>query len=423
VKDSFRKKSPLSLKANMLWNSVGSTVYLGFQWLITIAVVRLSDGYDAAGALALGMAVSNIFSPIGQYKVRAYQVSDVEGEFSLGQYIGLRVITCVIALIVMVVYGLATCPVDSLSVVYLYGIYSFGPIVVDVLHGEDQRQGRMDVIGKSLIQRGIISFFSFCMVFALSSSLDFALIAMCVTTFSVIAFYDCPRTRRIAGSLKPDMNLHTIRCMLQKFLPAVVALLFCSAVPTIPRQILGMVSGSEVLGVYSSVAAPVLIIQMGAQYVYAPMLTQFAKLYAGGNVSGFWRLFAKLSVAVLGIAIAGILFFLIFGEQLLLLLYSASIVPYTYTLPPLVVCTVITAYIWFIGDLFIAVRDLRGNLKMFSVSIAICCFSMVPLVEKFGMNGVSYCIIISFGLAVAIMLPRLRNSASSKYVSKMRESE
>jgi hypothetical protein len=27
----------------MLWNSVGSTVYLGFQWLITIAVVRLSD--------------------------------------------------------------------------------------------------------------------------------------------------------------------------------------------------------------------------------------------------------------------------------------------------------------------------------------------------------------------------------------------
>lgn len=51
----------LSVKQNMLWNTAGSMVYLVCQWLITVFVVRLSDGYDAAGVLALGMAVSNIF--------------------------------------------------------------------------------------------------------------------------------------------------------------------------------------------------------------------------------------------------------------------------------------------------------------------------------------------------------------------------
>ena len=51
----------LSIKANMLWNSIGSMTYLGCQWLVTIFVVRLSSGYDAAGLLSLAMAVVGIF--------------------------------------------------------------------------------------------------------------------------------------------------------------------------------------------------------------------------------------------------------------------------------------------------------------------------------------------------------------------------
>ena len=44
----------LSVKANMLWNSIGSMTYLACQWLITIVVVRLSSGYEDAGLLSLG---------------------------------------------------------------------------------------------------------------------------------------------------------------------------------------------------------------------------------------------------------------------------------------------------------------------------------------------------------------------------------
>ncbi len=43
----------LSVKANMLWNSLGSMTYLACQWLITIVVVRLSSGYEDAGLLSL----------------------------------------------------------------------------------------------------------------------------------------------------------------------------------------------------------------------------------------------------------------------------------------------------------------------------------------------------------------------------------
>ena len=48
---SEREVKPLSIKQNMLWNSFGSITYLACQWLITILVVRLSSGYEAAGTL------------------------------------------------------------------------------------------------------------------------------------------------------------------------------------------------------------------------------------------------------------------------------------------------------------------------------------------------------------------------------------
>lgn len=54
----------LSLKSNMIWNSIGSLTYYGCQWLITILVVRVSDSFEAAGTLSLAMSIANIFTPL-----------------------------------------------------------------------------------------------------------------------------------------------------------------------------------------------------------------------------------------------------------------------------------------------------------------------------------------------------------------------
>ena len=84
------KMEELSIKKNMAWNSIGSMFYLGCQWIITILVVRLSSDYTAAGTLALGMAIANIFNPIGYYKIRTLQVSDLSNAYSSCDYIGFR---------------------------------------------------------------------------------------------------------------------------------------------------------------------------------------------------------------------------------------------------------------------------------------------------------------------------------------------
>ena len=89
----------------MLWNSIGSMTYLGCQWLVTIFVVRLSSGYDAAGLLSLAMAVVGIFGTFANYKMGTYQISDIKHEHTLGEYLGFRCFMLAVAFLCCIVYA------------------------------------------------------------------------------------------------------------------------------------------------------------------------------------------------------------------------------------------------------------------------------------------------------------------------------
>ena len=398
-------RKTLSIRANMIWNAAGSLVYMAAQWLTTILVVRLSTGYDAAGLLALGMAVSNIFSPIGYYKVRAFQVSDLEEEFTFRQYLGFRIITVGMAIVVMFAYCFLTCPPGTWITVILYGFFSLGPVFVDVLHGEEQRESRMDVIGISFILRGVLLLASFIIGMTFFNSLNIALVLMTVTTYLEIALFDGIAFLKVTGKpLKPAFETRAIKSLFIQCLPLVIASFFCWAVPAIPRQALNDVMGEWFLGIYSSVAAPVLIVQMCAQYIYAPLLTHFAELLQAHDRHGFLRLVLQVTLAIFALAFAFGVLFALAGEPLLVLIFGQSIAPYTYLIIPLVLCTVMTAYVWFLGDVLITMRQNKMNLIGYAISFVVMLATMYPMIHAFGMNGASFAIMIAYGATIILFL-------------------
>ena len=145
-----------SLRSNMLWNSIGSLYYSACQWLITVAVARLSSTYGAAGVLAVAMSVSNIFSQIGLFRIRSYQVSDIHEKVSARQYVGFRIVTIALGLIITLIYMCFTCSRDSYIAISLYLVFRAGDVFIDVLHGVDQQHQRMDYCGISMIIRATL---------------------------------------------------------------------------------------------------------------------------------------------------------------------------------------------------------------------------------------------------------------------------
>lgn len=397
----------LSIKQNMLWNTSGSLAYLVCQWLITVLVVRLSDGYDAAGVLALGMAVSNIFSPIGYFKVRAFQVSDLNEEYSAGQYLAFRLLSTTVALVCMTVYAAASCANDSIPAVVAYCVYSCVPIIADVYHGAAQQKNRLDVAGKDLTARGILSLAAFYVGMAVTHSLLVSLVAMTLVTGAVVLFYLPRSLKHIIGPYSLDFKRAKMMALFTACLPAAVALVFAGSIPAIPRQVLGAMFGASALGAYASVASPVVVVQMGTQYIYSPLLSSFAQCYLAKDTSGFLRLFAKVFVAIIVLAAVSLIGFAWLGEWVLGLIYGDSIRAFSYLLLPLVCCTICTAFLWFLGDLLVVVRDMKGNLACFSAAFVVCAACSYPMLAVFGLNGASYATMAGLIVGMVLSFTRL----------------
>lgn len=396
------EQEPLSMKRNMLWNSAGSFTNLLAQWLITVLVVRIASGYDAAGLYSLAVSVYGIFAPVAQYRMYTYQISDTRHENTVGEYFTLRVITNGIALVACFGYALLTCPLSAVPAIMLYGLFKSAALLIDVFHACDQRHYRMDYIGISLAMQGVTSLAIFALAFSLTQNLEVTLALMSLALLVIGLVYDMPRSNGFE-KLRLGITWRKTRHLLLKCLPIVIGALAMAAAVSAPRQYLFDAMGEAALGVYASVAAPVAIIQTGASYIYYPLIGYFADYYDRGEKR---KLMGLLLRATGGIALVGIVCAVLlelFGAPLLELFFANNIGQYAYLLVPMIVSAMITAYVWFLNDLLIAVRDFRGNLIGSIVPLVVALACMVPFVQWWGMNGVSFTAIASY-LAAAVSM-------------------
>lgn len=400
--ESTEGPSPLSVKQNMAWNSIGSMINLGCQWLITILIVRLGNGYEAAGVYSLATSVYGIFSPVGQYRMKTYQVSDVRGENTTGEYLAFRYITVAVSLVLCFGYSAISCPSYALPAIMLYGVFKSVSLIIEVLHACDQQHGRMDYVGQSLALQGVVSFAVFVGLFMVTGNLEITLLAMSVSVAVVGLLLDAPRTLRF-DSLFPRIGRDKVFRLLGVCLPAVVAGIAASAAPSLPRQYLSLVMGSESLGIYSSIAAPIAIIQMGASYVYGPLLTYFSLSYAEGNKKEFIGLLRKAVLGIVGIGVICTIAIVLLGEPLLVLLYGESIRSYTSLMVPMIPFAVLTGGMWFTNDLSMSLRSFQGSFWGGVSSLVCAIVAMAPMVSLYGMNGVTFTGLLSCFVSVLVM--------------------
>ena len=396
------EQEPLSMKRNMLWNSAGSFTNLLAQWLITVLVVRIASGYDAAGLYSLAVSVYGIFAPVAQYRMYTYQISDTHHENTVGEYFTLRVITNGIALVACFGYALLTCPLSTVPAIMLYGLFKSAALLIGVFHACDQRHYRMDYIGISLAMQGVSSLAIFALAFSLTQNLEITLALMSLALLVIGLVYDMPRSNGFE-KLRLGITWRKTRYLLLKCLPIVIGALAMAAAVSAPRQYLFDAMGEATLGVYASVAAPVAIIQTGASYIYYPLIGYFADYYDRGEKRKLIGLLLRVTggIALVGVACAVLLE--LFGAPILEMFFANNIGQYAYLLVPMIVSAMITAYVWFLNDLLIAVRDFRGNLIGSIVPLVVALACMVPFVQWWGMNGVSFTAIASY-LAAAVSM-------------------
>lgn len=392
----------MSIKSSILWNTWGSLFYLGCQWLLSVLVIRLS-GFENSGVLTLSMSITNMFYSIAVYGMRTFQVADMKNEYPQGTYVISRMITSLSAFALCVVFVVVNQygAVQSISII-LYMAFRLGEAIFDVYAGFYQKYWRMDCLGKSMVLRGGLMLLSYVIFLSIFDNLPITFLAMAVSAYAAIFFYDRKNVRKITP-VKFDGDFRKVCKLLIACLPLVGYLFVNAAISSIPRYYLERTAGAEKLGIYAAIAAPTLVVQMASTYIFNPFVTAFAERFNTGDKKGFWKLFWTCLLAVGGVSAIAIAGTILFGRFGLRILIGEKILPHAYLLLPLVICTILTAFSWLLCGVLTVVKDFRGLIISNVAALGVAWMPGVLFIQKWDMQGTSIATILALFTEIILL--------------------
>ena len=398
---SMRNDRELALSQNALCNTIGTLVYYICQWILSLAVVRLSSASNV-GHFQLAMTVSNVFTAVANYNMRTFQISDLQEEYRSSHYVASRLITCGIAFTGCILYSLAWGYSGiSLTCVVLYMLYRLSESFSDVLHGIDQRHSRMDHVMVSYVLRGVLMTGAMILLLKAAESLIPALCGLIAVTWAVVLLYDL----RVSGrydSVRPLFEFAHLGRLLLTCLPGVLSAVCFSAIVSIPRQHLAELRGQELLGFYATVATPLVFVQVLLNSLMNPLLSGIALAWQQRNRKVFLRINLRLLLIILfagAVALGGIH---LLGEPVMTLLYGEVIRPYVNLMPAVTGCAVMYAVCCVTFNLLVIARKMKTLLLVSTGALLISVFSGRFWIQALAADGTSICIMISY-LAFALV--------------------
>ena len=388
---SFRKPS---LRENVIWNTIGSIIYWGTQWLTAIVLFR-EMGSSEAGVYQLSMTITAVFISIALFGMRSYQVSDVKRDYSDGTYMASRIFTVGAAFVAGVIFVLINgYQTHFVICIILYLVFKMSEAVVDVIHGVDQKCMKMDYVGISFGLRGLLSFIVFYVACRYMHNLELAILAMGISVYLVIFLYDIPAMRRLSDE-KPDFDFKKLMPLFIICIPLVGYNFFMNGNVSIARYILEKMVPTENFGFYTSVATPAVIVQTAATFIYAPFITSISETYEKKDIKGYKKILFTVFGIIGLICVAAIIGSYFLGEYLLVLILGEDIRAWVYLFMPVVYSTCIIAFAWFISTILIVIRRLKTLLVITGAGFLFSAVIAAPLIRAFDMNGATYAVIIS----------------------------
>lgn len=406
-------------RQNVVWNMAGSFVYAFASMVLSFLVIRVA-GDDQGGIFSFG------FSTLGQqmfivayFGIRPFQITDGKGEYSFGEYLKCRRLTCILALFTGAVYlafmhGAGRYSADKCMILILLVIYKVIDGYADVYESEFQRRGSLYLTGKSNFFRTLLSVGIFLLVLFVSGHLLLACAAAVAAQVWGVALLDLDVIHSLSHVEWSKRNKQYLRILHSTvFLFAATFLDFY--VFSAARYAIDATMNNAASGYFNLIFMPTSVIYMVANFVIRPFLTKLTDLWNGHEHRRFKKELMGIGMVIGGLTLLGVGAAVILGKWVLSLMemilggaYKGMLTPYYGAFTMIV-----------LGGGFYALANLmyyslvimRRQKAIFVVYLAEAVLAAVlsgALVSKFGINGGAVCylllmigLVLGFGLHTA----------------------
>jgi O-antigen/teichoic acid export membrane protein len=205
---SLKRTQTLSLRENFSWALIGNMTYAGCQWIMLMVLAKIGNPI-LVGRFALGFALTSPIFMLTNLQLRGIQATDAKREYCFTDYLNLRLITTIIA--VLIIFGIAFLGKygrETAIVVVIIGLAKGFESISDVIYGFLQQQERMDRIAVSMIIKGVISLAALTIGVYVTGSIIWGVIGLGLVWALVLFVYDVKSQRYISKCLSESEIYH-----------------------------------------------------------------------------------------------------------------------------------------------------------------------------------------------------------------------
>lgn len=397
-----------SLGRSVSWSLLGNLVYAGCQWAMLMLLAKLGRP-ETVGIFALALAVTAPVFAFANFQLRAIQAGDVRADHAFASYFGFRIATSALALGAILAAGfLADSRLEVGAVILLIGLAKAAESLSDILYGLFQKHERLDRMALSMMAKGLLALLGLGLGMAVFQSLLVGVALMALGWIALFLAYDLPNARALlrregdARLARPQFALAAFRALLLLSLPMAAVVLMNSLSQNIPRYFIARHYGADELGYYAAIAYLMTAMGVVSTAIGNSILTRFA-IYFGTDRRAFVGLLVKGLVLLGGISLAGLVAALLYGRELLSLLYTDAYAGYA----PVLVQTMLGALLVSLGSVLgtatTAVRSFWPQAVIAGLFLATAAAASAVLVPLDGAFGAA----VAFNIAAAVQLAAL----------------
>jgi len=319
------------LRADFSWTFVGNAVYAGGQFAALMLLAKLLPP-ELVGQYALGLALVYPVINLTNLQLRAVMTSSNHQCMHFGHYLSLRLLTTLLALVII----FATTQIlgyrrELTAVVLMVGVAYAIEAISDVYYARLQLHDRMAEISKSLIARALLSVLGLAFAIYISGSLLWGVVGIVLARVIVLFTYDiCERTHGLGAqskwfprndALTPRLDLAMERELLWVSLPLGIVVLLAALNSSVPSYFIKHALGERDLGIFAAIGFAVSVGNMAVVSLGQSAFTRLARSYAAGNLAAFGALLGKLLAAGAMLGVCGMIVSKFAGREILTILF------------------------------------------------------------------------------------------------------
>ena len=393
-----------TLRRNLAWAFAGNAAYAASQWGMLVLLAKL--GRPAMlGQFALGLAIGAPVMIFANLALRPIQTTDARGRFAFGDYLGLRLLTTSMALVVIVVLALATTRNrETALVIAALGVAKAIESISDVFYGLLQRRERMDRVATSLLLKGPLSLAALGAGVWLTGSVFWGVLGLAVAWATVLVGYDLRAAAATATCLRPLWDGPTLRRLAWLALPLGIGTMLGSLNANVPRYAVERSWGEGELGLFAAMA----YLTVAGNAVVAAMgqsaSSRLARHFADGDARQFRDLLFKLLgigglLGALGIFVASV-----GGREFLTLLYRPEYARHAGAFRLLMVAAALDYLASLLGYGMTAAGAFRIQPFLFAAVAALNAGMSFILVPRYGVMGAASSLVVAGACQVSGLL-------------------